>query len=375
MNINIKIGIFIALILVPPYAYSGDFKGSGRSMRAMAMGDTGISSAHDNDALFYNPATLPNLQRSYFDLATVQLSSPFGLTEVFDGYNASTRSNADDIKNVLENNVEADRVTALAFVSGNYQFADRGWNFAGYGGVEFDSVYTNNTNDPKSTVLVSRYDQMAGIGISAPLFLGDNSFGIGLKGIKRRQAKYSYSLAPGAVNETIPSSTNRGEALTAYGVDLGYMYRMPGQLRLRTSLAMLNVGGLKFSDKSYDTPQELNFGVSVGPTFAHWRTLIALDIRDILQENGKTATGEKDDSWVKRSHFGMELGYFVERKTFGLLNFRVGANQGLLTYGMEMNFIFGRTIVLGYTYFQEDLGDGSTKKVVKNNVYYVSFGI
>ena len=143
--------------------------------------------------------------------------------------------------------------------------------------------------------------------------------------------------------------------------------------------------GLNFSDvdptleEQMKTPQEVNVGASIGPTSGRWRTVVALDIRDIGYNNGKKLDGTIDDSFVKRTHLGLELGYFVETKTFALLNFRAGLNQGLFTYGAETIFFWGRNLVLGYGSFSEyansPRGQAGTEVESDSTYYYIALGI
>lgn len=363
---------------------AGRFVQMGRFFRGLAMGNTGISSARDIDALFYNPAALANVQDNFIQ-AAVQMNQ-----------GAYLEKPGQDIANIfntplflfgipkygasfLKNYPPRSTVGGILSVAVNYQVVDRGLNISGIFMQEIDAVYTiDRTNTNYKGEFRTRFDQTGIVGLSYPFFLGQIVLGLNLKFVTRAWFSSEYFLAD-ANGGKPPNNSLAGGLFSipksfGFGADLGILYRMPGFLRFRAGFSVINVLGLNFANKSLNSPQELNIGVSIGPTIKRFRLIIALDYRDLIFSNGINDDRSRDYSIVKRIHFGAELGYYVEDKTFPLLNLRVGVNQGLFTAGAEVNLLFNRNMVIGYTYHTEDIGRNGAKIAVPNHIFYISTG-
>ncbi|MBL0691611.1 MAG: hypothetical protein JJV97_04705 [SAR324 cluster bacterium] len=368
--------LLLFLLIIAQVGSSQGFHQSGRSFRGLAMGNTGISSAHDNDAIFYNPATLPNLQRNFIDFLSVQVSASQSIDKLFDLISGLQLDLGEEDERLLNAEATSGLLGVLAMINFNYQSIDRGFNVSAILAYDLDHIYQIDTNAQQGIagVFSTRFDQITEVAMSFPFGLGRFVLAGGAKRIVRKQGNYNYSLAESKAGKK-PPSIGDFSVEESFAGDLGFLYRQPGNLRFRMGMSVLNVGGLKFkNDPSYDWPQEVNFGMSIGPTLGRWRSIIAFDYRDILRKGGQYYPGQENTSSVERTHAGIELGYFVENKTFALLNLRAGLNQGLPTYGVEMNFLFGRTLVLGYTHHAEYIGFSGSKIAVPSNTVYVSFG-
>jgi len=348
----------------------------GSSFRSMAMGNTGVASAHDNEALFYNPASLADIQRNYFDLLSAQLTLPPSQTNFSTGrsdYNDSKKPSGEDPNSVASQVGTANKWGARLQSSFAYQFIDRGWSVGGAILAEANA-YSAVQNQSKYQAVLSAYSDIIRIaGFSVPFGFG--SFVIGASGKTVERTRDMFSAGMNSKNQVeVQTFSEKGNSSPA--ADVGALIRVPGRMRFRMGVAVINAGGLKFKNQLLNEDQEVVVGFGIAPTVDKWRTMIALDFRDLTKKKGQTIDKIEDPSFKKRTHFGMELGYYVERKTFALFNVRAGLNQGLPTWGAEFNFLFGRTLVIGVTSFQEDISNpNQSPLIVKSMIYYLSLGI
>ena len=194
------------------------------------MGNTGISSAHDNETIFYNPASLANVQRSYLDILAVQLATPLSVSDLQDSYSAINQGEPDAVNNFINNAPESGTIGFSGMISFNHQAIDRGWNIAGTFLSEFRQDYVIVNDDPledKEAIYQTRLDNVIALAISYPFNLGEYVIGATVKRVQRRLYDYSYSVIEAAEKREVPKSEDYDEG-TANGFDLGFLYRKPG---------------------------------------------------------------------------------------------------------------------------------------------------
>ncbi len=327
----------------------------GKSYRSLAMGNTGVASANDSSALFYNPAVLANVKGWWLDYSawTVEFSEGVSLAEValslvsteFPYINRNGLTELHKSTFLSKTNPYL-RGSAGATLTANIM--QEGWTVAGIYMIE--TIITTTDNGAQ---IYQRDDLIQKYGISIPLGFGQFVLGIARADITRR-------VANDASTDTI---TNWGSRYTASGHDIGILFRMANKAKLTWGLVAYNFGGTQYGDSGMEDVQTYAFGVSTSHELGMFKLVIAADIREI----GTTA--ERQNT----IHAGVEVGMFPNSTGGSYLSFRAGSNQGYITQGMELN-LFNHSTVVGYAQYSEEIGIGTEKLESKRTVYYLSFG-
>lgn len=328
----------------------------GRSYRSLAMGNTGVASAIDGAALFYNPAILAHIRGMFIDYAAFTLEASQGFTAT-DSIplmisNAFPFVNRDGISDGL----------SVAFLSKTnpYIRTSAGINFATNldkkGFSVAASYFSENiaTVPAGTTTLYQRGDTILKGGLSYPIGLGQLVVGIAASQITRRVSEVNIPATP----VTQWSAKYQG---TSY--DIGILYRMANRARITWGLAAMNVGGVTFSGASFTEPQQLAFGVSMNQELGTFKVTPAIDIRQIGATTGKTNT----------IHVGVEIGMLPNDTGGSAFTYRMGLNQSYLSYGIEMNML-NHSFIVGVTDYGEEIGVGTATLENRRRIIYFSLG-
>lgn len=327
----------------------------GRSYRSLAMGHTGIASANDSAALFYNPAILANVEGWWLDYSAWTLegtsefkpeeAAPMMITPVFPYIRREGISN-DDKGTFLSQ--ENPYLRGNAGVNLTVNLTDTGISIAGSYLIENIATTTNS-----GTTIYQRDDTIKKVGISIPLGMGSLVLGLAANQIERR-------VAEDATTDTI---TNWGRRYTGTGYDIGLIYRMANQARITWGLVCQNYGGITFGDSDLEEEQHIGFGVSMNHELGIFKIVPAIDVREINSEAERKNT----------IHAGLEIGMFPNSTGGSYLTYRAGYNQGYTSQGVELNF-FNHYMIIGFTQYGEEVGEGTEKVENRRSVLYASLG-
>ncbi|MCP4749728.1 MAG: hypothetical protein GY866_02440 [Proteobacteria bacterium] len=329
--------------------------GIGRSYRALALGNTGVASAIDSAALYYNPAVLANVEGWWFDYAawTLEASNGFTAGELAPTLVSvnfpylSTEGVANDQKaTFLSKENPYIRGNAGMYISMN--LTQEGFAMAGSYLLEFQAT----TRDDGATIY-QRDDIVQKFGMSIPLGMGQFVLGLSANRIYRR-------VASDATTDTIP---NWGSRYSGVGYDVGLLYRMANVGRVTWGLVAQNYGGIEFEGSDLTEPQRIALGISMIHELGIFKVIPAIDIREINAETDKKNT----------VHAGLEIGMIPNSTGGSYLTWRTGYNQGYISQGVEMNF-FNHSMILGYTLYGEEVGEGTDKVESRRAVLYLSLG-
>ena len=319
------------------------------------MGNTGVASANDSAALFYNPAVLANVKGWWLDYAawTVEFSDGLSLAEVGlplidTNFPYISRNGLADIQkdSFLAQTNPYIRGSAGATLTANIMA--EGWTVAGSYMIE--TIITTTDNGAR---IYQRDDLIQKVGMSIPLGLGQIVIGASQATITRR-------VADDASTDTIPNWSDRYDGT---GYDIGILYRMANKAKITWGLVAYNYGGITYGDSGLEDAASYAFGVSTTQEFGIFKLVIAADVREISSTAAKTNT----------IHAGMEVGMFPNSTGGSYLSYRVGSNQGYTTQGLELNW-FNHSLVIGYALYSEEIGEGTEQLESKRTVYYISFG-
>ncbi len=326
-----------------------------RSYRSLAMGHTGIASANDSAALFYNPAILANVEGWWLDYSAWTMENSDGFTAedtvpmmtslAYPYTNRDGISNGDKSTFLSKENPF---LRANAGINLTINLTDKGVSLAGSYLLENIAMTTNGGN-----TIYQRDDTIQKVGVSIPLGQGSLVLGLAATQIQRR-------VAEDATTDTI---TNWGDRYSGTGYDIGLLYRMAGKARITWGLVMQNYGGLKFGDPNLEEVEQIGLGVSMNHEVGIFKIVPAIDIRGITSKTDRKNT----------LHAGIELGIFPNSTGGSYFTYRAGLNQGYQTQGVELNF-FNHYLIIGYTLYGEEVGEGSDKVESKRAIAYLSLG-
>ena len=327
----------------------------GRSYRSLAMGHTGIASANDSAALFYNPAILANVEGWWLDYSawtfensegfTAEDTAPMMISPVFPYINRDGISDSDKATFLSKENPY---LRANAGVNLTINLTDKGVSVAGSYLLENIATMTNN-----GTTIYQRDDTIQKAGISIPLGQGSLVLGLAATRIERR-------VAEDATTDTI---TTWGSREDGTGYDIGLLYRMANKARITWGLVMQNYGGLKFDDPDLEEVEQVGLGISMNHELGIFKIVPAIDVREITSKTDRKNT----------LHAGIELGIFPNSTGGSYITYRAGYNQGYSTQGVELNF-FNHYLIMGYTLYSEEVGEGTAKVESKRSIAYLSLG-
>jgi hypothetical protein len=319
------------------------------------MGNTGVASANDSSALFYNPAVLANVQGWWLDYAswTVEASEGFtaqdaGPIMISTAYPYLNRDGLSEEYKETFLEKENPYLRGNASMTFSANIVSEGLSIAA--AYVLESIVTTVDS---GNYIYQRDDLIKKYGLSIPLGKGQIVVGIARSDIIRREAR-------DASTDSIP---NWGSQETGTGYDIGLLYRMANQGRITWGLVVYNYGGTEFGSADNKVEQSYAIGVSMNHDLGFFRIIPAIDIREINSEAENNNT----------LHAGLEIGMFPNATGGSYLSYRMGYNQGYASTGFELNF-FNRSMVIGYTSYGEEVGEGSEKVESRRIVYYFSLG-
>lgn len=372
--------IFLLLLTGIFFAFSveaTEYYQIGKSLRSLAMGNTGITSANDSSAMFYNPAALANVRTWWWDMLYFHGEYSEAAEDLFtqiknDG--GLKLETAEERQTFFDDNVGKNSYIRVSSGSAPIiNIENRGWTI-GYNYM-FDLIVNLKTRNRVSPVInyYQRTDIIQQSGISIPIGYGQWIVGVGYKKIERTLIDTDYGLTELLNEEAFPPEGEEKKG-SGSGIDLGMMYRFANKARITAGLVLQNVSGfydgnfegILLGDAGEEKP-ELSAGISMSPEYGIFRATLALDIRDIGFSKYSDYSG-----WGRRVHVGAEVGIFPISKTYSLLAVRAGYSQGYPSLGAEVNL--GHAFVLGYTQYSEEIGEYAGQLEDKRKVIYISIG-
>ena len=348
-----------------------EYRRFGQDYRAMAMGNTGISSATNSSALFYNPAAMAGIQSWWFDLPMAEVS----YTDEAKGLINEVRTG--DFK--LETQDEIISFMEDMFGKKPYVKVDLGSNlfvnfnkkgFTLGGNYTYEAILDIEVRNPSLPEIDAffRLDFIRQVGFSLPVGLGKWVIGGTYKSLERTEMAVLFDMQQALNNEPFPSLKEGGVTGSGTGYDLGFLYRFANQSRM----VMGGVWRKKIIFDNEDVisiPEEIALGFSMTHEFGIFKWVAAMDFRDITTNWGS----EDDKSYNRRIHYGTELGIFPITDSTSFITLRAGSNQGYPSGGAEIAF-FGHSMIIGYTRYTEETGEYAGQKPSARKVAYLSFG-
>lgn len=369
----ILIALISILLLNANKGIASEFYRIGQDYRAMAMGNTGITTANNSAALFYNPAAMSNIFSWWVDVPGMQFYYSDNWVDAFERYkNGITFDSQSEIIDFLDDNLGENyylRVNLAA--NGFFNMDPKGFTIGGNYTYEYIlDLSIRNASAPEVNYL-SRLDLIKQAGFSYPVGLGQFVIGVTLKQIDRSELLGVYTYSDALNDVDFPDFTevakSGGDSGGGTGYDLGFIYRFATAAHI--SLGMVWRSEVDFGGPT-KIPAQLDLGISMRQESLMFRWIVAMDIKDALF--GLEPEGDDTPrSYMRRLHYGTEVGILPIDKTTSFISLRAGYNQGYLTYGAEMSIY--RYMNIGYAKFTEEIGEYAGQNGSERTVWYLSF--
>lgn len=367
-----KLLIFSTLIVSFAFSnalFATEYRRIGQSHRSLAMGGTGISSANDSYALFYNPAVLANLKGSWWDMLAIGLE-----------YTPDAKALYSDLRGGIKLETQAEKqeflgkyigadVHARGFLSSNAILPLGKYGATLGGNYMFEMTIDIHPRNPVSPVInvLEQLDRVRQVGISIPLSkLGDIVLGVTFKDVNREKLEFSYGIND-VINNTDFPTMDDAEHGSGMGYDFGVLWRLPWASRPSLAFVVQNVNGINLGAAGR-IEQEVSAGASIAPEIGPFRMILAVDAKDLTFKQGS----EDDKSLKRRVHYGGELSFGKLDDDLYLFSVRAGRNQSYYTYGFEL--ALGHYATVGLTQYSEEIGEYAGQNESSRKMLYLSFG-
>ncbi len=351
-----------------------EYRRIGQDYRSLAMGNTGIASANNSAALFYNPAAMANIFNWWVDFPFVQAAYSDDAEALYEmakdgSFNLDTQSEQIDFMNDFIGQHPYFKLDTGAnlFINMDKKGMTLGGNYT------YEATLDVEVRNPSLPEINSftRLDHIRQAGISIPVGLGKLVLGLSYKVIERQELDFTYDLNNALANDDFPTLDGDGVKGSGSGYDIGFLYRTATKSRIM-------IGGVwrkKISmQDATDIPEEYALGAAMIHEFGIFKFTAAMDWRDLTNQQGS----EGDDSYARRLHYGLELGILPLSRTTSWISLRMGSNQGYRAednYGLSgVELALGHSIILGYSKYIEETGEYAGQKPSLRTVYYLSFG-
>lgn len=299
-----------------------------KSAEFLGKGDTGISSAHGMDAVFYNPAGISQGKGILSEIIAIspQIEGTENLKQLYDSYNNDNKS-ALQVLAENQNSVfsgAAQNYTGIIFRKVGIGFLARA-NANAYQGIDPSSgIPTANIYAATRTGV---YLTFAHDVINERLYLGLNG-----KFLQKKEIDFVMSalsaeseLSNDSLSKVVNNNLNQGAGI---GADIGSMLILNKDYAIQLGIVCRNIGmQYRWVPEGNSPPKAeptvLDVGISASFGTKKSKVNIAGDFRDITN-NQETAIG-------KRMHLGIEY-TLLER--FGA---SAGIHQGYPSFGIYYN--------------------------------------
>jgi hypothetical protein len=352
------IGIAFLLIATPvlaeelPVFYKG--------VRPLGMGGAFTAVADDENALFYNPAGLNNIEgwggleilNPYFEFTQNTLDFFGDVDELAD---ASEEEQSELAAELLENWL-GEKLHLRTGLFPNFTVHNFGV------GVLAQGLFNGEVHNPlgsNTLVVTGGYDLalLVSGAYGFDMMLGTLKIGATGKLIQRQLLDQTYTTRE-LVEEDGIDPRDDLEKGVGFGADLGAIYSVPVFLNPSFGFTIQNIADTDLGDAG-ELQQQLNLGAALKPTIGFGTLVVALDVVDFTNQLGN------DSDLAKRLHLG------VEYRLPLFFSFRAGFHQGYLSAGATADLWF---VKLAYAYYIEELGAYAGQEPDRRHIAQLSLG-
>jgi len=356
--------------------------------RALALGNAYGSIARGEGALLYNPAGLVQYNLDIKIDAGLAVEGEEGdfLSDTYDVLDSGTSAELLAYLGKYLSTTQNYRGQTFYNIVANLSLFNMGFG----GGVmeqtryafEFEDTNTNAATDLTDTFIETKRNLDITFGSFGFAILdGQWMIGVTMKSFTYTEESASATFGDVIVNGNVDLTTV-GNSYKGSGYDVGMIWRLEwlGFLRGQWSLVAQNVGDITMTATGADTlliPGTYNVGFAIQPdiSFLPINVVMSAEVEDVTGEimvfdpiDGL----EHERGTKQRSHYGVEVGMFSTTTGNNILNVRVGAHRGFLSYGYELNLFSAFRLI--YTNYRENLGHSDAQDLHDYDLYQLSLG-
>lgn len=350
------IGKIAAFFVMTSIIYGSSSALAGEAMRfysgirPLGMGNAFITLSDDENALFYNPAGLNDIEGFHgFELLNPNAEISESSIEVATDLQDLDTESVVEVSNFLEGLVGEDQHVRVS-VFPNLTFHNFSIGGVGVGNLDI-TVHSRQMPNVDTDASVN-YGPVAGFAFGT--YDSALQFGISGKYIIREGIKKTYT-AVDIVNESF-DPFDEMEEKKDFSLDAGLKYNMGVALKPSLAVVVQNITDLDF-DTLGKIPQTINVGVGFHPVFWKIKSAFVLQFDDL--------TEEIESDLGKRLHAGVEFRLPI------ILAIRAGINQGWATFGADIDLWI---LKVRYATYSEELGQYAGQKENRRHVAQVSIG-
>jgi len=353
---------------------AAEFRRMGQDYRALAMGNTGIVTASNSNALYYNPAAMALITDYWFDFPSMEssyngdglpLSSsliPSELGDIIqsisgyavpDGWALSTAT-VGQRDTFFTNYANTTPYVKYALgLNAMFNIQTKGTTMGFNRAVEFTHDMTVNAT---TLDYYGKKDLVHQGGFSLPIGLGQLVIGGAWRYVERTELTATGVTSASA----FPKLMADGVTGSGVGYDIGFLWRTASKMRIvwggvyRAPIVLS--GGLD------PIPEEAALGMGIVHNWDSMNLTLAIDYRDL--------TNQLSTNSSRKLHMGAEFGFFPFSDNQAFYTLRYGYNQGLWSQGVEASM--GKGLILGLTRYQESNGVDASPQ--GRMAYYFNIG-
>lgn len=345
----LSLAVLALVVMATGNSYAQDLgmRHSPRSMqgiRPLTMGGAFIAvDGSDENALFYNPATINDLEdkiHMQFMLPTVEFSYkaiPFlanDITDLADNINAQgTNAGKINVFNAFTN-THTGRYEELGLHGSIANFM---WKW-----LAASIFYENRsvlalTNPASATVDIESVSQ-GGLQVGSAYSLFDDKLKVGaaVKFVARHLIDEQVTQRDIIANATFGDAIQTDQVGYGLGVDLGVKAKLPWSTEFidyldpTFAIVLQDVGHTRFfaGDSVGQMRESLTVGSAVHPNFWKFKNNLALDVRDL----------DVRSDFITKLHIGWETNWNDISKVLRSVSVRAGYGQGYLSGGVGFDF-------------------------------------
>ena len=350
---------FLSIFIIASLACAKSYPSLYRGIRPLGMGGAFTAVADDENALFYNPAGLSNIDKFSIGLINPLIEVSEKSIDLINDVQDTDMDDTGETSDLLREYVgEPQHIRVGLFPYVGFNIANAGVMIGGMAQETIDAEIRNPPWPEAHINFVKDIGLFGGAGLKLP-FQGVR-IGATVKMIDRESLEEMYTAADIAdddFEDMLEDDLNSGSGFSA---DIGAIYTLPFKSIVKTDIG-LTIQNIPEMDmgKAADVKTQANLGVAVQKSFAKFTLIGALDYKDISHNIGE------DDDHYKRIHMGTELQFPV------VFAIRAGLNQGYYSAGASIDLWFFKLDVATYG---EEVGAHAGQKEDRRYVGQFTFG-
>ena len=380
--LKLSIYFLIGFFYTQSTIFAGELRHPFQGIRNLGMGNVGVASSHDENALIYNPAGLAAVDDMIVSITADIEYNPKGSELVKDiispdglgtPENTLKKYAGETVHLRIQPLYESQPVIPLKLV---VPFGNLGFGLLH--GAERTSDFTIDAG-PSTFEVSDRNDKLTSVGFGISLGRGRWLIGASSERYTRCEEDDIYLIS----DAKIFKGCTEGKGST-YRFGIQKRLTTFPFLRMVSGFAVRNSGGLKFKSDNGTFPieqkNEFDIGFSITPfNNAIFRNFYEINIKDFTKQNSDESYCLKNKKSLgcnsNRVHIGAEFGFWPFDTSSSAIAIRLGLNQGNQAIGFELNpLIFFKALTLQYAEYTIIKGSRFGEMKEKRKVFQINLG-